>query len=126
MSATVLIIEDEIHIRRLTITVLEMAGYRVIEASSGPQALALVKATPPDVITCDISMPMMDGYEVLETLKSQPDTAHIPVIMLTAIGQEKDTIRALELGAADYITKPFSSTNLIETIERQLAARRNK
>jgi CheY-like chemotaxis protein len=126
MTATVLIIEDEIHIRRLTVTVLELAGYRALEAANGPQALHLIHEKQPDVITCDITMPGMTGFEVLETIKSQPETADIPVIMLTAIGQEKDSVRAIEMGAADFITKPFSSTNLIETIERQLAARKNK
>ena len=122
MTATVLIIDDEIHIRRLTARVLEMAGYRVIEAASGTQALRLIQETQPDVITCDISMPGMSGFEVLETIKSQPATAEIPVIMLTAIGQEKDAARATELGAVGYITKPFSSTNLVETIQRQVTS----
>jgi CheY-like chemotaxis protein len=123
MTTTVLIIDDEIHIRRLTAQVLEMAGYRVIEAASGSQALRLIEETRPDVITCDITMPGMTGFEVLEALKSQPSTAGIPVIMVTATGQEKDAARATELGAADYITKPFGSTSLLETIERQLIGR---
>jgi CheY-like chemotaxis protein len=121
MTATVLIIDDEIHIRRLTARVLEMAGYHVLEAATGTQALRLIEETRPDVITCDIAMPGMDGFEVLQALKSQPATAEIPVIMLTAIGEEKNADQATALGAADYITKPFSSTNLIETIKRQLS-----
>ncbi len=120
MTATVLIIDDEIHIRRLIAQMLELAGYQVIEATSGAEALRLIEETRPDVITCDISMPGMSGFEVLEAIKSQPATAEIPVIMLTAIGQEKDTARATALGADDYITKPFGTTQLIETIERQL------
>jgi CheY-like chemotaxis protein len=123
MTATVLIIDDEIHIRRLTARVLEMAGYHVLEAASGTQALRLIEKTRPDVITCDIAMPGMDGFEVLQALKAQPATAEIPVIMLTAIGEEKNADQATALGAADYITKPFSSTNLIETIKRQLVTR---
>jgi CheY-like chemotaxis protein len=103
---------------------LELAGYRVLEATNGSEALSLIEETKPDVITCDIFMPGMTGFEVLEAIKSRPDTADIPVIMLTAIGQEKDTARATALGADDYITKPFGTTNLIETIERQLARRR--
>lgn len=122
MTATVLIIDDEIHIRRLTGRMLELAGYRVIEATSGAEALDLIQETRPDVITCDITMPGMTGLQVLEAIKSQPATAEIPVIMLTAVGQEKDAARATELGAADYITKPFGSTNLVETIKRQLVA----
>jgi CheY-like chemotaxis protein len=120
MAATILIIDDEIHIRRLTARMLEVAGYQVLEAASGPQALHLLTENQPDVITCDIAMPGMNGFEVLEALKSQPATAAIPVIMLTAIGQDKDIARATALGAADYITKPFSSTKLVETIEHQL------
>jgi len=123
MSATVLIIDDEIHIRRLIAQMLELAGYQVLEAASGPEALRLIEGTIPDVITCDIFMPGMTGFDVLEALKSQPDTANIPVIMLTALGQEKDTNLAMKLGAADYVTKPFGTTNLTETIERQLKGR---
>jgi CheY-like chemotaxis protein len=121
MAATVMVIDDEIHIRRLIARMLELADYHVVEAANGPQALQLVRETRPDVITCDIAMPGMNGFQVLEAIKSQPDTAGIPVIMLTAIGQEKDANRAMDLGAADYITKPFGSTNLVERIERQLA-----
>jgi CheY-like chemotaxis protein len=124
MTATVLIIDDEIHIRRLIAQMLELAGYRVLQAANGSEALRLIEETKPDVITCDIFMPGMTGFEVLEAIKSRPDTADTPVIMLTAIGQEKDTARAIALGADDYITKPFGTTNLIETIERQLASRR--
>jgi CheY-like chemotaxis protein len=123
MTVTVLIIDDEIHIRRLIGQMLELAGYRVLEAASGPEALSLLEETRPDVITCDIFMPGMSGFEVLEALKSQPATAEIPVIMLTALGQEKDTARAMELGAADYVTKPFGTTKLAETIQRQLDRR---
>ena len=120
MTVTVLIIDDEIHIRRLISQMLELAGYQVLEAASGPEALRLIEQTRPDVITCDIFMPGMSGFDVLEALKSEPVTAEIPVIMLTALGQEKDTKRAMELGAADYVTKPFGTTKLAETIEQQL------
>ena len=120
MAATILIIDDEIHIRRLTARMLEIAGFEVLEAANGPQALRLLEDAKPDLITCDIAMPGMTGFEVLQAIKSQPATAAIPVIMLTAIGQDKDAARATALGAADYITKPFSSARLIETIERQL------
>ena len=126
MPTTVLIIDDEIHIRRLIAQMLELAGYRVLEAASGAEALRLIEKTRPDVITCDIFMPGMSGFEVLEAIKSEPATAEIPVIMLTAIGQEKDTARAEALGADDYITKPFGTTRLVETIERQLGRRQGK
>ena len=121
MAATVMVIDDEIHIRRLIARMLELAGYQVVEAANGPQALQLMRETRPDVITCDIAMPGMNGFQVLEAVKSQPETAGIPIIMLTALGQEKDANRAMDLGAADYITKPFGSIDLVERIERQLA-----
>ena len=126
MTATVLIVDDEIHIRRLISQVLELAGFRVIEADSGAEALRLAQAAKPDIITCYIFMPGMSGFEVLEAIKAQPDTADIPVIMLTAMGQEKNTTRAVDLGAADYITKPFGSAKLIETIERHLSERQDE
>jgi CheY-like chemotaxis protein len=122
MTTTVLIIDDEIHILRLAGRMLERAGYRVIQAASGPEALRLVEDTKPDVITCDIDMPGMNGFELLEAFKSQPAIAETPVIMVTGLGREKDAARATELGAADYLTKPFGSANLVETIERQLNA----
>ena len=120
MAAKVLIVDDEIHMRRLTAQMLEFAGFEVTEAASGSQALKLIEETRPDVVTCDIFMPGMSGLEFLEAIKTDPATADIPVIMVTAIGQEKHATRATELGAADYLTKPFGSTKLIETIERQL------
>ncbi len=122
MPATVLVIDDEIHMRRLAARILELAGYVVLEAASGNEALSIVKNTPPDVITCDISMPGMSGFEFLAAIKASPSTANIPVIMLTALGQNKDISRATTLGAAAYISKPFSSAKLIETIQRQLDA----
>jgi CheY-like chemotaxis protein len=124
MPATVLVVDDEIHMRRLAARILELAGYIVLEAASGNEALNIVKATPPDVITCDISMPGMSGFEFLAAIKALPSAAKIPVIMLTALGQNKDISRATALGAAAYISKPFSSAKLIETIQRQLDARK--
>ena len=124
MSATVLVVDDEIHMRRLAARILELGGYNVLEAGSGDEALSIVKKTPPDVITCDISMPGMSGFEFLAAIKALPSAANIPVIMLTALGQNKDISRATALGAAAYISKPFSSAKLIETIQRQLDARK--
>jgi CheY-like chemotaxis protein len=120
MPATVLVVDDEIHMRRLAARILELAGYTVLEASSGDEALSIVEKTPPDVITCDISMPGMSGFEFLAAIKAVPAGAKIPVIMLTALGQNKDISRATALGAAAYISKPFSSAKLIETIQHQL------
>ena len=124
MSATVLVVDDEIHMRRLAARILELAGYTVLEAASGNEAMRIIEETPPDVVTCDISMPGMSGFELLAAIKALPSAANIPVIMLTALGQNKDISRATALGAAAYISKPFSSAKLIETIQRQLDARK--
>ncbi len=124
MPATVLVVDDEIHMRRLAARILELAGYTVLEAASGSEALRIIEETPPDVVTCDISMPGMSGFELLTAIKALPAGAKIPVIMLTALGQNKDISRATALGAAAYIAKPFSSAKLIETIQRQLDARK--
>ena len=124
MSATVLVVDDEIHMRRLAARILELAGYVVLEAANGKEALSIIQKTPPDVITCDISMPGMSGFEFLAAIKALPSAAKIPVIMLTALGQNKDISRATALGAAAYVAKPFSSAKLIETIQRQLDARK--
>ena len=124
MPATVLVVDDEIHMRRLAARILELGGYTVLEAASGSEALNIIKETPVDVITCDISMPGMSGFEFLAAIKAMPSGAKIPVIMLTALGQNKDISRATALGAAAYISKPFSSAKLIETIQRQLDAHR--
>ncbi len=124
MPATVLVVDDEIHMRRLAARILELGGYTVLEAASGSEALNIIKETPVDVITCDISMPGMSGFEFLAAIKAMPSGAKIPVIMLTALGQNKDISRATALGAAAYISKPFSSAKLIETIQRQLDTRK--
>jgi CheY-like chemotaxis protein len=124
MPATVLVVDDEIHMRRLAARILELAGYNVLEAASGSEALSIIEQTPPDVITCDISMPGMSGFELLAAVKAMPSRAEIPVIMLTALGQNKDISRATDLGAAAYISKPFSSAKLVETIQGQLDARK--
>ena len=124
MPATVLVVDDEIHMRRLVARILELAGYQVLEAANGREALRLIEATPPDVITCDISMPGMSGFDLLAAIKAMPSAAAIPVIMLTALGQNKDISRAMALGAAAYISKPFSSAKLVKTIQSQLDARK--
>lgn len=120
MAITVLIIDDAVHIRRLVARMLEQVGYATLEAADGRQGLTLLKAQKPDVVTCDISMPQMNGYEFMLAAREDPETCRIPIIMITAIGQEEEAVRATRMGANAYLTKPFSSTNLIETIQREL------
>jgi len=116
----VLIIDDAVHIRHLISRMLEHANFVTLEAGNGLQGLQLLKEQKPDVVTCDISMPLMDGYEFLLAAKEDPETRHIPVIVVTAVGQEEETAKALNMGADACLTKPFSSSRLLEIIETQL------
>jgi chemotaxis family two-component system sensor histidine kinase/response regulator PixL len=74
----------------------------------------------PDIVTCDISMPLMDGHEFLAAAKEDPNTQNIPIIVVTALGQEEEATKATSMGASAYLTKPFSSSHLIETIYREV------
>jgi CheY-like chemotaxis protein len=121
VATTVLIIDDAVHIRRLVARMLEQAGFTTLEAADGEQGLKVLKAQKPDVVTCDISMPLMNGYEFLMAARKDPETRSIPIILITALGQEEEVVRATQMGADAYLTKPFSSTNLVETIQKQLA-----
>ncbi len=120
MAKTVLIIDDAIHIRRLVARVLQQSGFNTLEAADGVQGVSILKEHKPDIVTCDISMPYMDGYEFLAIAKRDPETQYIPVIVVTAVGQEAEIIKASEMGADAYLTKPFSSTHLLETLRSQL------
>lgn len=120
MSIKVLIIDDAVHIRRLIARMLEQANFVTLEASNGLQGLQVLREQKPDVVTCDIAMPLMDGYEFLLAAKEDPETQNIPVIVITAVGQDDETVKATEMGADAYLTKPFSSTHLLEIIQTQL------
>ena len=120
MTITVLVIDDAVHIRRLAARMLERAGFITLEASNGLQGLKFLKEKKPNIVTCDISMPFMDGHEFIKAAKADSETQDIPIIIVTAIGQEDEVAKALDAGANAYLTKPFSSSNLIETIHMQL------
>jgi CheY-like chemotaxis protein len=122
VAITVLIIDDAVHIRRLVARMLEQAGFNTLEASDGLQGLQFLKERQPDVVTCDISMPLMDGYEFLLAARQDPTTQHIPIIVVTAVGQEEEATKATAMGANAYLTKPFSSSHLIETIHSQVSS----
>ncbi len=115
-SATVLIVEDEEDILELIRFNLKKNGYDTLCAQSGDDALALVKTHRPDIVLLDLMLPNMDGAEVCLRIKSDADTEHIPVIMVTARGSESDVIRGLTIGADDYLVKPFSPAVLIARI----------
>jgi len=120
MRQKILIVDDEADILTLLEYNLEKAGFRVISAKDGPDAIEITKRERPDLIILDIMLPSMEGTEVCKILKSGDATRHIPIIMLTAKGEEVDRIVGFELGADDYITKPFSPRELILRVKAVL------
>ena len=120
MAHRVLIVEDEPDIRDLLVFHLEREGYQVAQSRSGAEALRLARATPPDLVLLDLMLPEMDGLEVCRRLRQDPATMALPIVMLTARGDEVDRVLGLELGADDYVTKPFSPRELVARIRAVL------
>jgi phosphate regulon transcriptional regulator PhoB len=114
------IVEDEKDIVDLLQYNLEKEGYRVLSSLDGSEALKRIPEKTPDLILLDLMLPGTDGLTVCRTLKNNPKTAHIPVVMLTAKGEESDKVVGLELGADDYITKPFSVKELMARVKAVL------
>jgi len=114
---TVLIVEDELKITRLVRDYLEQAGFAVVEAADGQAAIAAARAARPDMIVLDLGLPGMDGLDVTRHLRA---TSSVPIIMVTARVEETDRIVGLELGADDYLTKPFSPKELVARIRAVL------
>lgn len=119
----ILVVDDESHIVELVRFNLESNGYSVVEASDGKEALARAKEELPDLILLDLMLPVIDGTEVCKKLKSDSSTEAIPIIMLTAKSDEMDKIIGLEIGADDYITKPFSLRELLARVKAVLRRR---
>ncbi|GMR04255.1 MAG: response regulator transcription factor [Thermodesulfobacteriota bacterium] len=119
-SKKILIVDDEADIRNLLEYNLAKAGFAVISAKDGPEAIDMAGKQGPGLILLDIMLPDMDGTEVLKRLKADERTSNIPVIMLTAKGEEVDRIVGFELGAEDYITKPFSPRELLLRVKAVL------
>jgi DNA-binding response OmpR family regulator len=113
---TVLVVDDDRPLRSLLRTSLEEAGCRVLEASDGEEAIACVRAELPDLILLDIMMPGISGWEVTAALLADRSTDQIPIIFITARSELSDRIRAFELGAHGYLTKPFDPALLVETV----------
>ena len=120
MKKSVLIVEDDEDIRELVSYHLLKEGYQVASVASGEEALSMVEGQPPDLIVLDVMLPGVDGMTVCQKLRSEPKTADIAVMMLTAKGEEADIIRGLNLGATDYITKPFSPKVLLARVRAAL------
>ena len=113
----ILVVDDEPDLRDAVRVYLEMHGYSVLQAADGQEAVEKVRTTLPDLVVLDVMMPVMDGIAALQQLRS---LSAVPVIMLTVKGDEDDKVRALRLGADDYVTKPFSQRELLARIESVL------
>jgi len=119
-SKKILVVEDERDILQLVKLYLEKEGYRVSTAATGPDGLKAAKSEHPDLLVLDLMLPDMDGLEVCKRLRADQQTATLPIIMLTAKAEESDTVIGLELGADDYVTKPFSPKALVARIKALL------
>jgi len=113
----ILIVEDEPDIAQLVKIYLEKDGFHANVATSGVEALKVLKSERPDLLILDLMLPEIDGIEVCKKIRTTPDTALLPIIMLTAKAEESDTIIGLELGADDYVTKPFSPKALVARVK---------
>ena len=120
MAREVLVVEDEPDIRRLVVLHLEREGFRCRTATTGSDALREVKAAAPDLVVLDLMLPEVDGLEVCRRLRRDTSTAGIPIIMLTAKSDEVDRIVGLEIGADDYVGKPFSPKELVARVRAVL------
>jgi sigma-B regulation protein RsbU (phosphoserine phosphatase) len=121
---TVLVVDDSEDARLLLMTILKKAGLTVLEASGGPEALSTSIAARPDLVLLDINMPDMDGFEVAGRLKNDPDTAGIPVIFVSARDEVRDKVKGLEIGGADYVTKPFDKAEVLARVRTHLEIKR--
>ncbi len=121
---TVLLVDDEDQLRRVMKDLLEREGYTIAEAADGVEALDQADRHAPDVIVLDLNLPTLDGYSVLSQLRSRPATREVPIIVLTAKGDEDNEVRVFELGADDFLTKPFRARALSARLEAAVARRR--
>lgn len=120
MAKSILVVEDEPNIVLSLKFLMEKAGFDVRVASDGEQALEAVDDRKPDLILLDVMIPKRDGYDVCQTIRSNQDYSDIYIIMLTAKGREVDREKGMALGANDYVTKPFSTRDLTETVKQLL------
>jgi CheY-like chemotaxis protein len=121
MSKHILLIEDDATVRENTAELLELSGYQISTAANGKIGIEKATALLPDIIICDVMMPEMDGYDVLSNLSNNASTLHIPFIFLSAKTDHKDIRKGMDLGADDYLTKPFEEEDLVSAIESRLA-----
>ena len=120
MSKKIVLAEDEPQIARLIKFKLEKEGFEIEWKDNGEDAFNAIKEIKPDLALLDVMMPVMDGYQVLKKVKENDNLKHIPVIMLTAKGQERDVVKGFDLGSEDYIVKPFRPAELVARIKKIL------
>ena len=118
MPRTILVVDDDAEIRDLAELVLRGGGYQVVKAASGWEALDVMRQRRPDLVLLDVNMPELDGWELLRLLKADETWRELPVVMFTVKMEFRDKVHALQDGAFDYITKPFSYEELLGRIER--------
>ncbi len=121
MPATILVVDDDPVILQLLQVNFEMEGFSVITAADGQEGVERTRADRPDIIVSDVMMPRMSGLELVAAIKGDPDTAAIPVLLLTAKAQQSDIADGLGTGADDYVTKPFEPLELVDRVNRLLA-----
>jgi DNA-binding response OmpR family regulator len=121
MANKILVVDDEPNIVLSLEFLMKQAGFQVRTASDGEAALTAVAAEPPDLVLLDVMMPRKNGYEVCQAIRANPDWKGVRIIMLTAKGREVEREKGLALGADDYITKPFSTKEVVERVRELLA-----
>lgn len=123
MKQTVLVVDDDPLILRVVATVLDLEEFEVVTAVSAEEALGALADSSPDLVVSDVMMPGMDGFELCERIRRDPDHAKVPIILLTARDADDDRRRGAEVGGDAYLTKPFSPLELIDEIDRLLDER---
>lgn len=119
-SVEILVVEDNSALRGQIVQILELEGYRVVEARNGREGLTAAQSKTPDLIVCDVSMPDMDGYQLLQSLRASESAGDVPFIFLSARVARNDIRAGMELGADDYLTKPFEAAELLRAVETRL------
>jgi len=112
----ILVVEDNADVREEILAILRFEGFEVRDADNGRRGLELMKEWTPDIVVCDLMMPDMDGYAMLEALRADPQSRAIPFLCLTARAERRDMRKAMELGADDYLTKPFTAEELLAAL----------
>ncbi len=125
MPASVLVVDDEASIVLSLEFLMKQAGFLVRVANDGEAALAAIAEEPPDLILLDAMMPRRDGFDVCQTVRANPDWSRVRIIMLTAKGRDVERDKGLALGADDYITKPFSTREVVDRVKQLLATSRS-